>query len=228
MLESISDCGKRSSWRLLQDGQTASFTGDASVISASQPRQLNCMIRLIKPLILLLLFAISAKAQSLPEVARQERERKANLKPTRALTTDTTKSQPAEAIAPTPDKAVDTNSKTATTTAGAKSAEPPKAAATASTSPSGPVESEAAKKYAEELARLRTRVVQLQDQETSLRLQLNDLKNAFLAPVTDTDARAQAQNQIDQAQTQLAETQRELAETRRQVQILEAQGPPRP
>jgi hypothetical protein len=182
----------------------------------------------MKPLILLLLFAISAGAQSLPEVARQERERKANLKPTRVLTTDTSNSQPPEPPpAPVPDKAADANSKTAPAAAGTKSPEPPKTAAIV-TSSSAPAESEAAKKYAEELARLRARVVLLQDQETSLQLQLSDLKNAFLAPVTDTDARARAQNQIDQVQAQLFETRRDLAETRRQLQVLEAQGPPKP
>ena len=82
--------------------------------------------------------------------------------------------------------------------------------------------------YAEELARLRTKVVELQDQETALQLQLNNLKNAYLAPVTDTAARAQAQSRTEQAQTQLATTRQELANTRRQLQVLEAQGPPRP
>jgi hypothetical protein len=176
----------------------------------------------MKPLILLLVFAISAGAQSLPEVARQERERKANLKPPRVLTTDTAKSQAEEAQpAPAPEKPAGTNPAPESTAS--KSPEPSKAAGTPI-----PVESEAARKYSEELARLRARVVLLQDQETSLQLQLSDLKNAFLAPVTDTDARTQAQNQIDQTQTQLLENQRDLAETRRQLQILEAQGAPKP
>src|SRR5215475_12525650 len=60
-------------------------------ISASQARHVNCMIGDMKPLILIALFAISAGAQSLPEVARQERERKANLNASHVLTTDTPK-----------------------------------------------------------------------------------------------------------------------------------------
>jgi len=83
------------------------------------------------------------------------------------------------------------------------------------------------KQYAEELARLRAKVVQLQDRETELQLQMIDLKNEFLSPVTDTAARSAAQARIDQTQLQLTLTQKELADTKRQVQVMEAQGPPK-
>jgi hypothetical protein len=183
----------------------------------------------MKPLILVLLIATSVSAQSLPEMARQERERKANLKAVRALTADNT--QPASSEATT-EKPAETK---APEPAGAKPSETPKTTSSpaATATPSTPVPAknpteEAAKMYAEELARLRTKVVELQDQETALQLQLNNLKNAYLAPVTDTAARAQAQSRTEQAQTQLATTRQELANTRRQLQVLEAQGPPRP
>ena len=80
----------------------------------------------------------------------------------------------------------------------------------------------------EELARLKAKVVELQDRETSIQLQMNDFKNQFLAPVTDSNARAQAQAKLEQGQNQLTVVQRDLADTRRAVQVMEAQGPPKP
>jgi hypothetical protein len=188
----------------------------------------------MKPLILVLLFAISAAAQSLPEVARQERERKANLKTSHVLTTDTVKGQLTNSPA-TGEKPAETRPEQPATPANAPEAAKPASASSAPATAPSPAQTEAknandeaVKKYAEELSRLRARVVQLQDQGTALQLQINDLKNSFLAPVTDTNARAQAQTQLDQAQTQLAATEQELADTRRQVQVLEVQGPPKP
>src|SRR5262245_55110410 len=76
--------------RFLHLEQTTESTGSAAVeISASQEWHLNCIIQSMKPLILLLLFAITVGAQSLPEIARKERERRANLKSTRIMRTET-------------------------------------------------------------------------------------------------------------------------------------------
>ena len=61
----------------------------------------------------------------------------------------------------------------------------------------------------------------------ALQLQLIDLKNQFLAPVTDTITRSQTQTKSEQVQQQLVATENELVETRRSIQVMEALGPPK-
>jgi len=210
----------------------------------------------MKSLILMLLLAmsvqaqsvsISVQAQSLSEVARQERERKAGIKPAHVLTTESAKTLPADqnqaAVTtadikfgqPAPATVATPEGKPAETKPGqAKPAEPPKAVpAPTPTAPLAPpglskAAEEALKRYMEQLAKMRARVVELQDQETALQLQINNFKNDFLSPVTDPSARAQAQANLQQAQIDLGNTQRELADERRTLQLLEAQGPPKP
>src|SRR5262245_61391850 len=125
----------------------------------------------MKPLILMLLFTVSVSAQSLTDVARRERERKAALKPVHTLTTETPKPQSNHTPAPT-EKTPETKAEQPEQTP--KSAEPAKTAS-APTAPAAPAQAtakdEAAKKYAEELAALRAKVVQLQDREIALQLQ---------------------------------------------------------
>jgi len=175
-------------------------------ISASQPRHLNCIMAPMKPLILLLLFAISVEAQSLPEIARKERERQAKAKSVQVFTNDEAKtapSRPAEAA-------------------------PPQQSTQAKPAEIVVAPNPRLKKYNDDLARLKAKVVQLGDQSTTLQLQLVDLKNQFLAPVTDTITRSQTQTKIEQMQQQLVATETELIETRRAIQVMEAQGPPKP
>src|ERR1051326_6363902 len=111
----------------------------------------------MKSLILLLLVAVSLEAQSLPEAARKERERQAHLKATVVFTGE--KPSPATTSAAPA---------TATEPAAAKPAESAKPAATAAASPNATAAKpsakpeDRAKKYAEELARLKGRVVELQ------------------------------------------------------------------
>ena len=184
-------------------------------ISASQPRHLNCIMATMKPLILLLLFAVSVEAQTLPEIARKERERQAKVKSVHVFTNDDAKTAPSRpAEAATPQQGTQ-----------AKPAETP--AAAAKPAEIVVVPNPRVRKYNEDLARLRARVVQLNDQSTSLQLQLVDLKNQFLAPVTDTITRSQTQTKIEQMQQQLVATESELVETRRAIQVMEAQGPPK-
>jgi hypothetical protein len=186
----------------------------------------------MKPLILMLLFAISASAQSITDLARHERERKANTTPTRVLNADTARepmnaapaeTKPGETKTSAPKAA---EAKPAAAAEPARPAGPEKPAATPASTPT-PNE-EALRKYTEELSYARAHVIELQDRQTALQLQQQDLKNAYLAPVTDPDTRAHAETQMTDVQTQIAETQRELAEALRQVQVLEAQGPPKP
>ena len=176
---------------------------------------MNCIIDGMKSLILLLFVAISVQAQSLPEAARKERQRQANQKPKVVFT--------GEKVRETTPAATEQPAATV------KPAEPSKPAPVPATKPPAPKPSDdAAKKYAEEMTRLKSKIVELQDRDTAAQLQLNDLKNQLLAPVTDTTARAQAQTKFDQMQSQLTAIQKELADARRAVQVLEAQGPPKP
>jgi hypothetical protein len=163
------------------------------------------------------LFAVAVEAQSLPDVARQERERRAGLKPVVVLTPDNLKESAttSSATAPATGETKPASQATPADDAAAKKAEAAK-------------KEDAVKKYNELIATVRIKIVALEDQSTTLQLLINDLRNQFLAPVSDSALQAQAQAKLDQAQIQLTATQRDLAETRRQLQLLEAQGPPKP
>ena len=179
----------------------------------------------MKPLILMFLFAVAVEAQSLPDVARQERERRAGLKPVFVLTTENLKESATTSTtnntpAPTAPDAKPDEAKPAT----ASSAQSDEAAKKAEAAR----KEDAARKYAELVSTLRVKIVALEDQQTAVQLLINDLKNQFLAPVSDSALQAQAQAKLDQAQIQLIATQRDLADTRKQLQLLEAQGPPKP
>jgi len=91
-----------------------------------------------------------------------------------------------------------------------------------------PKPDEALKKYNEDVAKLKAKIVQLQDQDTAIQLQMNDLKNAVQAPVIDQATQDQAKQQLVQAQDQLVATEKELADTKKELDALELQGPPKP
>jgi 3-oxoacyl-ACP reductase-like protein len=173
----------------------------------------------MKPLILMLLFVIAVEAQSLPEVAQKERVRQAKVKSVHVYTNEDAKTAPTR-----PES---------TTAAAPAQATAPSAPAAAPAPAAKPAEivivpNDRVRKYNEDLARLRARAVQLGDQSTTLQLQLVDLKNQFLAPVTDTITRSQTQTRIEQVQQQLVATENQLVETRRSIQVMEALGPPKP
>ena len=177
----------------------------------------------------MLLLAISANAQSITDVARRERERKANAKPAAVLTTESAR-LPEN---PQPEaKTSDTKPANAKPAASAEAAKPGAVSAPAepakTAEQTAKPEDEALKRYNEELSKARALVIELQDRQTALQLQFQDLKNTFLAPVTDPDAREKAQAQMTATQVQLSENLRALAEAQRQVEILVAQGPPKP
>jgi hypothetical protein len=165
----------------------------------------------------MLLFAVSVEAQSLPDVARKERERRAKTKSVHVFTNEDAKTAPTRPESKTPDGRL----------VSAQGAPP------ADTPAPKPAEvvivpaNDRVRRFNEDLARLRARVVQLGDQSTAIQLQLVDLKNQFLAPVTDTITRGQVEVRMQQVQQQLAVTESELAATRRTVQLMEAQGPPK-
>jgi hypothetical protein len=160
----------------------------------------------MKSFILLLFVAIYSHAQSLPEMARRERQRQAAQTPKVVFTGDKAKESGSPAAA-----------------AGHQAP----ATAAAADKPASPVE-ERMKKYADELARLKAKIVELQDRETATHLRINDAKNQVLAPVTDPTSRQQAEVRLSQAQGQLGAIQKELADTRLALQVLESLGPPKP
>jgi hypothetical protein len=170
----------------------------------------------MKSLILLLFVAMYSQAQSLPELARRERQRQAGQAPTVVFTADKAKGNETPAAPAGPP-----------VPAAAESIDKPADPAVAAPAAAKPVD-DRMKKYADELARLKARIVELQDRETATQLQINDAKNQFLAPVTDTTSRQQAQTRLSQAQAQLGAVQKELADTRLALQVLESLGPPKP
>ena len=168
----------------------------------------------------MLLFVISAEAQTIADVARKERERRATSKTTQVITNDSIK--PSQ---DTPDEpAVPPRPAPGTPEVSARSAA---AAASVARPPAPPPGQAAAKKYAEDLAKLKAKVVQLQDQETAIQLQMNDLKSQLFAPVTDTATQAQIKSRLEQAQTQLSTVQKDLADAKKDFEELEKKGPPK-
>jgi hypothetical protein len=162
----------------------------------------------MKPLILILLAAVSVEAQSIVEVARQERARQAQVQSRRVFTSENTRGT-----------AVATPAKPATPAA-TQPAPTPNAAA-----PTTPAV-DLAKKFADDVALLRTRIRGLQDQDAAIQLQINDLNTKFFAPVSDQASKEQAQAQLAVAQQQSITVRQELALARAQLQQMEAQGPP--
>ena len=84
------------------------------------------------------------------------------------------------------------------------------------------------KEYNEQLGRLRTKIRTLQDEETELQLQMNELNNQVYAPVVDQAAKDQALTVVGAAQQRLTDIRRELDVTTKELQSLVGQGPPKP
>jgi hypothetical protein len=156
----------------------------------------------MKPLIMILLVALTAEAQTLAEAARQERQRQERVQSTRTITNADLNAPDARITEIRPVAPAETE---------------------ASTSPSA---QGSALQYREQLERTRARVRDLQDQEVALQLQVNQLTNQLFAPVTDQGSRDQAQSRIGEAQNRLTSLRGELAQSQRQLADLVAQGPP--
>jgi hypothetical protein len=169
----------------------------------------------MKPLIIILLVAISVQAQTLADIARQERARRAQLN-TRAVTTVVSipvpESKPASADAKPAD---------------------PKANAAKPAAPATPATPQAPsvdplKDWNERTDKLRKQVQDLQDQETSLQLQVNQLTNQLFAPVIDQETKNITQTRLGEVQNQLMAVRAELDQTKRTLDAMNQQGPPKP
>ena len=158
--------------------------------------------------------ATSAQAQNIADAARQERARQSQIKSTRVFSdanTHTVKPiTPAAASA-----AAGAAAKAAAAANGSAAAGLAGAAlnAAAAAAPIDPV--------AEEMQKLRIRVRALEDQETSLKLQISDITNQVYAPQSDAATHNEALTRLAESQAKLADVQKELAQDRSNLQQLE-------
>lgn len=187
---------------------TRSVCEGGMAISSSQMRHLKCMIRLMRLFVVLLFLAVPLQAQTIADVARKERERQANLRPTVVITSvENDKAQ-------TPGTAKPEDAKTAgDSKAAGKAPAPP---------PVDPV-----KMWNDEVEQLRVKLRALQDQETALQLQLGQISNQVFATVTSPEIQSQVQTQLGQTQEQLAKVRIDLVETKTKLDSMELAGPPR-
>jgi hypothetical protein len=154
----------------------------------------------MKPLIVVLLLAISVQAQSLADAARKERERRVNLKPVIVIT-GTGEAGPSAGAAPP-----------------AADAKP---AADATPSAPDPV-----KAWNDQVGQLRKRIQEFQDQETALQLKQNDLTNQVNTTVIDQTTKDKAQVQLGLVQGQLAAVRADLDIARKTLDQMQLEGPP--
>jgi len=176
---------------------------------------LKCIIETMKLLILTLFLTISAQAQTVADVARQERERRAHLKTTTVIAAEgvrnatTVNTPPAGEPKPVaPDKKTPAPAVTAPTPGRVQ--------------PPDPV-----KDWTERAEKLRKKIQDLQDEETTLQLQVNQLTNQFFAPVADQNSKDQAQARLGEAQNRLTAVQAELDQTKKTLDAMQLQGPPK-
>jgi hypothetical protein len=187
----------------------------------------------MKPLILILLLAVSAEAQTLADYARHERLRRAQMPATRVYTNDDARgvTVPEALKLQEPVKSEAANSEGSQTNTAAQAvaapAAPPATAAGISTARAAAPQADPALKYRQDTERLRAEIRTLQDQEVALQLQVNQLTNQFFAPVTDEASRNQAQVRLGETQGRLTALRGVLEQTRRTLAAMEAQGPPR-
>ncbi len=163
--------------------------------------------------VMLASIAASAQAQTLAEAARRERERQAKTHSVRIIT-----GEGIQKPAATEGAAKAGDAKPADTDDTAKPASPP---------PPKPATPDKAAAYNAGLDKLRARIRQLQDQETALQLQVNELTNQIFAPVTDQASKDQAQLRLGETQQRLTLIRSEVEQTRKTLDALQLQGPPK-
>jgi hypothetical protein len=165
----------------------------------------------MKPLILILVVAISAEAQNLADAARQERARQAQHKSTRVFSD--VNAHVVKSATPAESTAASAAKPKAGTAAPGGTAATAVAAAAAAVDP-----------LAEEMQKLRIRVRALEDQETSLKLQIVETTNQVYAPLTDQTTHNEALTRLGEVQVKLADVQKTLASTRSDLQQMEIQA----
>jgi len=190
----------------LQLGQVRlSASAGRKLTSLSQVRHCMSMISAMKPLTLILLVSLSCGAQTLVDAANQERARQAKLKSTRVYT-----DQNAHTIRPL-----------VVLSAEAKAPPTPPAPVAQAAAPAASALSPAENEL---LQKNRAKLRALEDQETAVKIQINDLTNQVYAPVTDQTTKDQGLNKLGDAMTKLTTIQRDIDQTRISLQELETKA----
>jgi hypothetical protein len=195
-------------------------------ISPSQALHLKWMLRTMKSLAFVLLLTVPLKAQTLADAARNERARQAGIRSAhiyqgKGTRTETTIPRPAPAVAApaTPSPKPPAPAAPAPT---APSLAAPKPGAPKPPSP--PTPDPSAQRIAE-MEKLRARIPELEDQERTLQLQVNEFTNQMLAPISDQSAKDEAQTKIGAAQSKLNAVRAELDLTKKTLDEMQAPGP---
>jgi len=180
----------------------------------------------MKPLILILLAATYASAQtppaqtlSLADFARQERarQRDAQNKNIKVYTT--------EDIRTTVPAAVDAEGKPVAGIEIATQVAPP--ATPAAATPEAKPTVDPVQLWFAETEKLRATIRELMDREALNQLEINRITNEVYKPDTNETAVARARAELGVAQTQLTTTRELLAKTRLELQNRETEGPPK-
>ena len=240
----------KTSSSVLQCGHFTRLDRDGRVMtSPSQALHLKCIIEVMRALIVILLVAASVHAQSLADVARKERERRANLKPAAVIKAEGAPAPAAPAAGPAgpaaeapkaeeakkpeeakPNTAAPADAKATDKSAGSekpgeasdKPAEKPKEPPKPQPPAVDPV-----KEWNAQLDKVRAKIQSLQEEEAATQLRINQLNNQIYAPVVDQAAKDQALAQVGDAQQKLSAVRLELDQTRRALETLQLQGPPK-
>jgi hypothetical protein len=152
----------------------------------------------MKALIVILLLASSIQAQSLADAARQERERRAHLKPAEVIKAEGVPAAPGAqgtSIQPEIEPA------------------PPQPLVTA------------IKEWNEKIRGLLAAIQALQLEQTATALQINELNNQIFAPVIDQVTKDQALARLGEAREKLAALGLDLSQTIQTLETIEIQGP---
>jgi len=188
----------------------------------------------MKPLIMILLLASVAQAQTIADAARKERQRQSQVQSVLVITNDVARrfipAQEAARAEGQPPAEGQPAAAPAITAEAEKTTTPPETTEAAEPALPAPLvpQVDPVQKYNEEMAKLRARIQSLQDQEVELQLQVNSLTNQFFAPKTNETSRRQAQDRIGQTQAQLTAVRTELDQARKELQLKETAGPPKP
>jgi type IV secretory pathway VirB10-like protein len=202
----------------LQWGQVTRsvFEGDTRS-SPSHVLHLKWMLRAMKSLAVILLLTVPLQAQTLADAARKERARQAQL---RSLHVYQGKGTRTETTTPPAATAVPAAPAATAPAPAAPKPEPPKPAAPPAPSPTP---NPAAQRNAE-IAKLQAKMLELENQERALQLQVNQLTNQLLAPISDQNANNEAQAQIGVAQSKLTAVRTELDLTKKTLGEMQSQG----
>jgi hypothetical protein len=178
----------------------------------------------MKPLVLLLLLTVPIQAQTLADVARRERARQARLHGGQVYSGKGTK---IESVPPGTVPEIPAATTPAAPGAAAPAPAAPKPPAPPAAAPAVPRPADPAVQWNADVAKLRARIPELEEQERALQLQVNQITNQLFAPVSDQVTKDQAQARLGETQNKLTAVRTELEETKKTLDQMQVQGPPK-